>query len=90
MIDLGQYDAVKTTATTDHDAIHARHRGRVRRLRASYDRLDELHKAVITLRDEFDSIAANEGVDFDNWVRHQHLITSEDYDEYLEFAQAHV
>lgn len=57
-------------------------------LECDYDRLAELAQLRIELFSEFNSIPANDGVDFDNWARNQTLMTSEDCDEYHELANA--
>lgn len=44
-------------------------------------RIEELREARDTLRDEFDAMPENDGVDFDNWVRNQEGFSSEEADE---------
>jgi hypothetical protein len=45
------------------------------------DRIEELEEAQEALRDEFDADEENDGVDFDNWVRNQIGLSSEEKDE---------
>ena len=44
-------------------------------------RIEELREARDTLRDEFDATPENDGIDFDNWVRHQEGFSSDEADE---------
>jgi len=53
-------------------------------LECDYDRLEELRDAREELREDFNDIPENDGVDFDSWARHQHAMTSEEYDELAE------
>lgn len=57
-------------------------------LKCDYDRLEELRGARETLKEEFDGMPANAGVDFAHWVRNQDLMTSEDVDELAELEEA--
>lgn len=57
-------------------------------LRCDYGRLEELRGHRGTLKEEFDAMPANAGVDFANWVRNQDLLTSEDVDELAELEEA--
>lgn len=47
------------------------------------ERIEELRSTVDSMREEFDSMPDNEGVDFANWVRNQTELTSDEYDELL-------
>lgn len=44
-------------------------------------RVEELREAVAEIKDEFDSVPENEGVDFANIVRNHPNFSSEEYDE---------
>ena len=57
-------------------------------LECDYDRLEELRAARDDLRAEFDAEPANAGVDFMNWARNQHSLTSENVDELVELESA--
>lgn len=46
MIDLGQYDAVKTTRTGDNDAVFRKYRERVRRMNKAKELERELNAAA--------------------------------------------
>lgn len=45
------------------------------------DRAEELESAREALREEFEAMPENLGVDFDNWVRHQEGFSTEEADE---------
>jgi hypothetical protein len=47
-------------------------------------RVEELRETSDALREEFDSMPENDGVDFATWVRNQVGFSSEEYDELLE------
>jgi hypothetical protein len=56
-------------------------------LECDYDRLEELRDARDSLREEFDADPANDGVDFDNWVRNQAGFSTEEADELKELEE---
>ena len=57
-------------------------------VKCDYDRLNELREARSELIEEFNSNPENAGVDFDNWARNQHMLTSEDCDELAELEKS--
>jgi hypothetical protein len=57
-------------------------------LQCDYARLEELRGTRDALREEFDANPANNGVDFDNWVRNQVGFSTEEADELRELTEA--
>jgi len=57
-------------------------------LECDFNRLEELRDAREELREDFNDIPENDGVDFDSWARHQHAMTSEECDELAELEAA--
>lgn len=57
-------------------------------LECDYDRLQELTEARDALREEFDAMPENSGVDFANWVRNQVGFSSDEADELAELTES--
>lgn len=57
-------------------------------LSCDYDRLEELKDELAELREEFDSLPENVGVDFAWWARNHPNFSSEQYDELKELEEA--
>lgn len=77
-----------TTETRKQDTAESQARAQVASIVAmvaaldvDYDRLAELRGERDALREEFDAMPENAGVDFDRWARNQDRLTNEECDE---------